>query len=79
MTDEPKDKRQQFLVRVEACFFTDVDEVWPDGDAPENPTTENVIAVLLRAGSFVDFVREWTLDSSGILVTVDGKPVEWRR
>lgn len=68
---------KHFLIRVEADFYTDVDEVWPDGDAPAEPTADDVREVIRKSGGVVRFIEEWTLDQSGLLVTVDGKPVEW--
>lgn len=48
-----------------------VDEIWPDGDAPENPTRDDVIAVMQKSGSAYRLAQDWNLDLQGI--EVDGK------
>lgn len=46
-----------------------VDEIWPDGDAPEDPTVEDVLEVVRRVGAY-DLQREWGFDFH---VAVDGR------
>lgn len=48
-----------------------VDEVWPDGDAPEHPAADDVIAVMRKSGSVSRLVGDWNLDTQG--VEVNGK------
>jgi len=48
-----------------------VDEVWPDGDAPGNPTSEDVIAVMQKSRSVARLCNEWNLRIEGL--EVDGK------
>jgi hypothetical protein len=57
----------------EACLT--VDEIWPDKNAPENPTVEDVIAVMRREGSLSRLLSNWNLDIEG--VEVNGKPVRF--
>ena len=38
-----------------------VDEVWPDGDAPTNPTAADVVAVLERGSGKWHTLNEWNL------------------
>lgn len=51
-----------------------IDQVWPDGDAPENPTTDDVIAALRKdADSDAQFrwlADRWNFDMQDI--EVDG-------
>lgn len=49
-----------------------VDEVWPDGDAPENPTTDDVLKAMLKAGSLRRLVNEWMLDIEEVEVSGPG-------
>jgi len=37
------------------------DEVWPDGDAPENPTVEDVKTAMLKSGSLYCLARDWDM------------------
>lgn len=41
--------KKQFSIRFETEATLTVDEIWPDGDAPENPTAEDVRAVFLES------------------------------
>lgn len=37
-------------------------DIWPDGDAPENPTTQDVVARIQTRWWRIDrFMREWNL------------------
>lgn len=38
-----------------------IDEVWPDGDAPPNPTAEDVAEVMRRHGGFHRVLLDWGL------------------
>lgn len=37
------------------------EEMWPDGDAPENPTAEDVADVIRRCGGLRSVVSDWDL------------------
>jgi hypothetical protein len=39
-----------------------VEEVWPDGDAPKNPTSDDVVQAMLKSGSVWQLYRDWDLD-----------------
>jgi hypothetical protein len=60
-----------FSVDLGSAYLT-IDEVWPDGDAPENPTAQDVIEVM-RQTSLRAYViaSEWNL-LDGIEVTGNG-------
>jgi hypothetical protein len=45
-----------------------VQEIWPDGDAPENPTRDDVIAVMQKSGSLRRLLCDWNLDVEGVEV-----------
>ncbi len=57
---------KRFEITYEICEVLDVDAIWPDGDAPESPTADDVYA-LLRNGSVIANLREWNLDDEGNL------------
>lgn len=48
-----------------------IEEIWPDGDAPENPTRDDVIAVMQKSRSVSRLCSDWNLKIEG--VEVDGK------
>lgn len=52
---------QQFTIRIPSDFELTVEDIWPDGDAPENPTPEDVKKVIKEAGGIVTILRDWDL------------------
>ena len=63
-------KNKTFSVHLEGpTFELEIDEIWPDGDAPDNPTTEDVVIAMRDYGSRL--IRDWALDD-GLEVYVDG-------
>lgn len=63
----------QFLIEVGDEAYLTVEEIWPDGDAPANPTVEDVAAQIKKSSRF-NFARDWGFEDH---VSVNGKPVEW--
>lgn len=62
----------KFRIRYEIEEELTVDEIWPDGDAPENPTADDVHK-LLKDGSLMCNLQEWNLTDYGVLhVTKEG-------
>lgn len=41
----------------------ETDDIWPDDDAPENPTAADVAARIRKDGGFPDVIGSWNLDS----------------
>lgn len=39
----------------------DLGEIWPDEDAPSNPTAADVEAVIKRSGGWVAVLKDWDL------------------
>lgn len=48
---------------IEAQFT--VDELWPDGDAPEHPTVEDVHRLIEECGGLERVIDEWDLIERG--------------
>lgn len=69
-SDSPTPKRGFHLEWGGEAYLT-LDEIWPDGNAPENPTREDVIAVMQRSGSLGRLLQDWNLEVEG--VDVDGR------
>ena len=63
-----------FYVTISADFELSVEDVWPDGDAPENPTADDVAQVMRDGGSCRTVLRDWNLDDDYV-VAVDGVEV----
>lgn len=52
-----------FEVWVEGPTFNlTEEEIWPDGDAPENPTDADVIEAMKDYGHVSTVIRDWALD-----------------
>lgn len=71
--DSPK---TYFSVQVHSSDdYLTLSEIWPDGNAPENPTAEDVMAEIRKSGSVSSFISDWNME---LFVEVDGKDVKFR-
>jgi len=66
---------QWFHVSIEGGFDLSVEDVWPDGGAPANPTAQDVAAVMVSCGSKMRVLADWELRPD---VFVDSVKVDWR-
>lgn len=74
MPESPKDTQKTFHFEFAGDHDLTVSEIWPDGDAPENPTTEDVIArVKDSCWSVRHLITDWNL---GCSVYIDGRNSE---
>lgn len=48
-------------VSISASVALNVDEVWPDGDAPDVVDAAAVAAVIARSGDVMSFLRDWLI------------------
>lgn len=64
-----------FQVSITNDFDLSVEEVWPDGDAPENPTAEDVMEQMKREGSVHRLLGNWDMLYG---VQVDVTDSKWR-
>lgn len=63
--------KSTFTLRLEpAEFDLSIDEIWPDGDAPENPTAADVVAQM--RGGVDGVMREWNISPDFIEVSGSG-------
>ncbi len=52
-----------FEIWVEGpTYHLSTNEIWPDGDAPENPTDTDVIEAMKSYGRPFEVIRDWALD-----------------
>lgn len=52
-------KRFRISLRIDSELS--VDELWPDGNAPEDPTTDDVRALVEEDGGIRRVLRDWNL------------------
>ena len=53
---------KQFRITYTIDVTLSENDIWPDGDAPENPTAEQVAALIRKEGGFPKIIDEWNLD-----------------
>ncbi len=72
---------KKFQISVDCTVYLTVDEIWPDGDAPENPTVDDVAeAIRVDCGGVVGLLSDWQLaDDTTVSVQSGGDvaDVEW--
>jgi len=64
------------MIEIDCCYSLSVDEIWPDGDAPENPTTQDVIRSMRERGDTDpgQIINDWNLEASILVDGVSVKP-----
>ena len=72
--------KPMFTFETASSTTLDLDAIWPDGDAPENPTAEDVAKVIAACGGLRAVLRDWDLDDE-ITLTISNETtsVEVRR
>lgn len=61
--------KKTFILQYDIDVTLDVDELWPDGDAPDDPTVADVVALIKRCGGWRKVISDWNLDD-GLTGTV---------
>lgn len=51
--------RTTITVSIQGCIELEVEQVWPDGDAPRGVTAAAVKAAMERSGCKIDVLDEW--------------------
>lgn len=58
-----------FAIDLPTNFVLGIEEIWPDGDAPENPTAADVVEQMKNSsGSVSRVITEWALEPECIEV-----------
>ena len=58
-----------FSIRYEIDITLRVDQIWPDGDAPENPTIADVHDIIEQCGGIERVICDWNLgDGAEVIV-----------
>lgn len=52
----------KFRITYTLDVTLNAEDIWPDGDAPENPTAEDVADLICKEGGFPKIIDEWNLD-----------------
>jgi hypothetical protein len=63
-------KHFQISMHVDVTLSTA--EIWPDGNAPAEPTEEDVRQLIERSGGPATVLRTWSLDAD-LVTTVRGR------
>lgn len=53
----------KFRISYQMDAVLSVKNLWPDGNAPENPTEEDVLKLIDNDGGILDVIHKWNLDS----------------
>jgi hypothetical protein len=54
---------KKFNVSVSGLYQLDESEIWPDGDAPTNPTPEDVAKAMAKsASSLARMLHDWSME-----------------
>jgi hypothetical protein len=53
---------KRFELTVEGSVVLELDEIWPDGDAPENPTAADAQRVIDADGGLSRVLLDWSLE-----------------
>ena len=69
MSDEKRTVRFNFSFSADVSLS--VEQIWPDGDAPENPTVDDVLDVIEQSGGKDRIFRDWDLDHEISLLVSD--------
>lgn len=56
-----------FTFDLGATIDFDLEDIWCDGDAPENPTAEDVAKVIKECGGLRRVIQDWDLDRDLVL------------
>jgi len=52
---------EMFEVLIDGTFTLSVEDVWPDGNAPANPTAVDVAIEMRKEDNVLRLIREWNL------------------
>lgn len=79
--NEKKSEEKKFRITYECVTDVSIKDLWPDGDAPKNPTLEEAYEVAIDEYKSVDednstFVDMWNLDDNRIVTTITISEIE---
>lgn len=65
---------KQFQITYTVDVSLNADELWPDGDAPENPTAADVRRLIQKSGGIYRVLDDWNLREGGVCEVVEAQP-----
>lgn len=61
---------KKFRIWVDYNELFSIEQLWPDGDAPENPTVKDVLELIEDCGGLGQIISDWNLERDmGLSVT----------
>lgn len=71
--------KHEFRITFSGCLTLNSYEIWPDGDAPPNPTARDVRNKMINTGGKADLLSDWNLEDDLGITIVDerGNSEEW--
>lgn len=71
---------RNFVIHIEADFNLLTEHIWPDGNAPANPTADDVANLMRSLGAKARVLHDWCLDDVEVSVSDDAhhSVVVWR-
>jgi hypothetical protein len=71
---------KSFTFTFQCTVTLDETQIWPDMDGPEDPTANDVLAVIDDCGGAREVLRDWSLDDgTTTCVVVEAEPKESAR
>lgn len=55
-------KHPGFSIGLSCDVVLSIADLWPDGNAPANPTVSDVAALVMKEGGLRHIIRAWDLD-----------------
>ena len=71
--------KEQFRITFSGTFSMTTEEIWPDGDGPENPTASDVKNRMINQGGKASLLSGWNLETDLDIAIVDeaGHTATW--
>jgi hypothetical protein len=64
---------KRFTFEIGTTLDLSADDIWPDGDAPDEPTVDDVLAVIKQCGGARRILSDWDLDRDIDITVSDDK------
>lgn len=61
MSDRPR--HPGFSINLSCDVMLSISDLWPDGNAPQDPTVADVAELVRRDGGLRHIIRAWNLDA----------------
>ena len=60
---------KKFIISIISRHVLTEEDLWPDGDAPPNPTVSDVEALIYECGGPEAIITEWNMDITDLVIT----------